>query len=93
MLQYSDSDFFEFQKYDLMKKIVLAIKCTNYKSTRNYLVRYHQHVLLQKDQNVSFVRINAIASVIRTLFPNFVSEKLQIKEKSFNQVYKKNFLF
>ena len=76
-----------------MKKIVLAIKCTNHKSTRNYLVRYHQHVLLQKDQNVSFVRINAIASVIRTLFPNFVSEKLQIKEKSFNQVYKKNFLF
>lgn len=26
MLQYSDSDFFEFQKYDLMKKIVLAIE-------------------------------------------------------------------
>lgn len=64
-----------------MKKIMLAIKCTNHKSTRNYLVRYHQHVLLQKDQNISFVRINAIASVIRTLFPNFVSEKLPDKGK------------
>lgn len=75
MLQYSDSDFFEFQKIRFDEEDRASYQMHKPQINKELSRSLHQHVLLQKDQNVSFARINADSFCNSHSVPQILSQK------------------